>query len=192
MHKLILASASPRRQELMQNLGLTFTVDVSGADESAIPQDLPPSLYVQELAALKCASVASGYKSGLVIGADTVVLFNGQILGKPIDSADARHTLSSLSGHTHAVYTGIAVCDAATGKMVTAAECTRVTFGKLSDAEIDAYIASGEYADKAGSYGVQGRAGRFVSHIEGDFFNVVGLPVYRLKCLIRDEFEILI
>lgn len=189
--RFILASKSPRRSELLQNAEVEFEVAVSGADEDKIPKDLPPHIYVQELAVLKGTSVASDYKKGCyVIAADTVVVHDGEIIGKPKDAADARRILLSLSADTHFVYTGFSVTDAANMHTVSGYEMTEVHFKKLSDDEIDAYIDTGAVYDKAGAYGIQGRAGLFVDYIKGDFFNVVGLPVCALNKLMIKEFNI--
>jgi len=191
--KFVLASKSPRRCELLKNLGVDFEVSVSGADESKVPKDLPPQLYVQELAVIKGTSVAEQYKKGCyIIAADTVVVYDGEIIGKPKDSEDAKRMLSMFSGNTHRVYTGFSVTDAGSGKTVSDYEMTEVHFKELSDSEMDAYIASGEPFDKAGGYGIQGRAGLFVDSITGDFFNVVGLPLCKLNNLIKKEFDILL
>lgn len=189
MDKLILASASPRRKELLQQVGADFTVEVSDADEHTVPRTLPPDLYVQELAMLKATAVAKHRTGGLVIGADTVVVLDGAILGKPADTADAARMLSRLSGREHAVFTGIAVCDAATLRTACRAERTLVRFRELSDAEIAAYIATGEPMDKAGAYGIQQRGGLFVTGVTGDFANVVGLPLCTLFTLLDREFD---
>ncbi len=189
--RFILASKSPRRSELLGNIDVDFEVSVSDADEDKIPKTLPPHLYVQELAVLKGTSVASGYKKGCyVIAADTVVVYNGEIIGKPADAEDAKRILSALSGNTHFVYTGFSVTDAANMHTVSGYEATEVHFKDLEDREIDDYINSGAPFDKAGAYGIQGRAGLFVDGIKGDFFNVVGLPVCALNKLMIKEFNI--
>lgn len=189
--RFILASKSPRRSELLGNIDVDFEVSVSDADEDKIPKTLPPHLYVQELAVLKGTSVAAEYKKGCyVIAADTVVVYNGEIIGKPADAEDAKRILSALSGNTHFVYTGFSVTDAANMHTVSGYEATEVHFKDLSDGEIDDYIASGAPFDKAGAYGIQGRAGLFVDTIRGDFFNVVGLPVCALNKLMIKEFNI--
>ena len=174
---LVLASASPRRRELMQTAGLAFTVRVSDAEER-IPPDAAPHEAVQALARQKAEAVVALCPDGTVIGADTVVVLDGMIFGKPRDAADARRMLQLLSGRTHEVYTGVCLCRGGTAE--TFFVCTRVTFYPLTDREIDAYIATGEPMDKAGAYGVQGRGCTLVRGIEGDYFNVVGLPVAEL------------
>ena len=174
---LVLASASPRRRELLQTAGLQFSVRVSDADET-IPPNTPPHEAVQLLAKQKAAAVAKLCPKDLVIGADTVVTLDGDILGKPRDAADAARMLRMLSGKTHDVFTGVCLMHA--GKAETFFEQTCVTFYPLTDGEIADYIATGEPMDKAGAYGIQGRGCTLVKKINGDYFNVVGLPVAAL------------
>lgn len=186
---LILASASPRRKELLEQVGAAFTVAVSEVDESVAPKDLPPDLYVQELAMLKATAVAKQQGKGkLIIGADTVVALDGEILGKPADTADAARMLRHLSGREHQVYTGVAVCDTSDLRTVCHAERTAVQFRPLDETEIAAYVATGEPMDKAGAYGIQQRGGLFVTGVTGDFANVVGLPLCALFTLLKREF----
>lgn len=176
---LILASGSPRRKELLARTGRTFRVVVSDADEIA-PKDMVPVDVAMHNARAKALAVASGQPaSATVIGADTIVVLDGRIFGKPVDEHDAHRMLRELSGKTHQVITGVAL--AHEGNCETFAEVTDVCFRELSDAEITAYVATGEPLDKAGAYGIQGAAGAFVDHIEGDYDNVVGLPVARLE-----------
>ena len=174
---IVLASASPRRRELLQRAGVTFTVRVSDADEQ-ISSDTPPHEAVMSLARQKAQAVAKSCPDDLVIGADTVVVNDGAILGKPADAADAVRMLRMLSGKTHTVYTG--VCLLSPGKTETFFEQTQVTFYPLTQQEIEAYVATGEPMDKAGAYGIQGRGCTLVQGICGDYFNVVGLPVAAL------------
>lgn len=189
--KFVLASKSPRRAELLKNIGVDFSVKVSGADESQIPKDLPPNIYVQELAVLKGTAVSEEFGGGsYVIAADTVVVFDGEIIGKPKDKADARRILKLLSNNTHKVYTGYSVTDAANVHTASGCEVTDVHFKELTDGEIDAYIATGEPLDKAGAYGIQGTGSLFADEIRGDFFNVVGLPLCALNKLMIKEFNI--
>lgn len=189
--RFILASKSPRRSELLGNIDVEFEISVSNADEDIIPKTLAPQMYVQELAVLKGTAVASEYKKGCyVIAADTVVVFNGEIIGKPKDADDARRILTELSGNTHYVYTGYSVTDASNMHTASDYEMTEVHFKELTEKEIDEYIASGAPFDKAGGYGIQGRAGLFVDSIKGDFFNVVGLPLCGLNKLMIKEFNI--
>lgn len=176
---LILASGSPRRKELLARTGRTFRVVVSDADEIA-PKDMAPVDVAMHNARAKALAVASGQlASATVIGADTIVVLDGRVFGKPLDERDAHRMLRELSGKTHQVITGVAL--AHEGNCETFAEVTDVCFRELFDAEITAYIATGEPLDKAGAYGIQGAAGAFVDHIEGDYDNVVGLPVARLE-----------
>ncbi len=176
---LILASGSPRRKELLARTGRTFRVVVSDADESTAV-DVPPADVAIDNARAKALAVAVDAPSGAtVIGADTIVVLDGRIFGKPVDEADAARMLGELSGRTHQVITG--VCLVRNGRCETFAETTDVCFRSLSDAEIASYVATGEPLDKAGAYGIQGAAGAFVDHIEGDYDNVVGLPVTRLE-----------
>ncbi|KEO82686.1 hypothetical protein EL26_14060 [Tumebacillus flagellatus] len=176
-HLLILASGSPRRKELLGGLGLTFDILVSEADESFAP-GLSPVEIVQELAYRKASVVANTLSGGIVVGADTIVVCDDDILGKPSDAEDAKRMLRRLSGRSHTVYTGIALVDAGEpGRMVRDVSGTEVRFKPLTDEQIDAYVATGEPMDKAGAYGIQGKASQFITGITGDFFTVVGLPV---------------
>ena len=189
--KIILASGSPRRREILENIGLDFSVSVSNADERAVsPQGIPVGIYVQELAMLKAAASAKTAERGaLVIGADTVVSLDGKILTKPTDENDAFEMLTELSGKTHEVYTGICVTDTSDMKSVCRSACTKVTFSPLTEKIVRAYIQTGEPSDKAGAYGIQGKGALLVEKIDGDYFNVVGLPVKLLSEILRDEFD---
>ncbi|MGM9926561.1 MAG: Maf family protein [Bacillus sp. (in: firmicutes)] len=178
MKSLILASASPRRKELLTLLDIPFKTYSADIDET-IPPYMTPEVAVEQLAHKKAQAVFNANKQAIVIGCDTIVVHNGNILGKPIDREEAFSMLSQLSNHTHAVYTG--VCIMSEHKTVVFHEVTSVTFWKLNQQDINAYIDSGEPFDKAGSYGIQGRAALFVKGIQGDYFNVVGLPVSRLS-----------
>ncbi len=178
MSKIILASQSPRRRELLSVLFNEFDVMVSNADET-MPQNLAPSECVTEIAYRKLCDVTQSCAGALVIAADTIVVLNGKILGKPKDANDAFDMLRELSANTHTVYTGVAI--SYRNKVSTFAEETKVTFRKLDDATITAYIKTGEPMDKAGAYGIQNKGALFVEKIEGDYFNVVGLPICRLS-----------
>jgi septum formation protein len=187
---LILASGSPRRHDLLSQAGVTFSVAVAGINEDLMPNEAAAA-YVQRLAEEKAQAVWNAHRSSdstedplMVLGADTCVVCDGQILGKPVDTADARRMLESLSGRTHAVLTGLAVVTA--NKVIRDLEITQVTFNCLSDAEIGQYIASGEPLDKAGAYGIQGYAARWIPRIEGCYFNVVGLPIARTISLLAE------
>lgn len=183
MQSIILASKSPRRQELIRNITDDFAVVVSEADER-LPEGISPEASPVYLAEVKARAVADQHPDRLIIGADTVVILDGCVLGKPKDKDDAVRMLRTLSGKTHTVITGCCIIKA--GKERVFGERTQVTFYPLSDGEIEAYIATGEPFDKAGSYGIQGKGSLFVSGIEGDFFNVMGLPVARLNRELRD------
>lgn len=189
MKKIVLASGSPRRKELLKSIGAKFTVLVTDTDESTVPQQLEPGLYVRELAVLKANSAAKkAGRHALVIGADTIVCHNGRILGKPADEHEACETLRSLSDDVHSVYTGIAVLDTDTMKIVSQYEKTQVSFRKLTDKEIENYVKKYKPTDKAGAYGIQEFAAVFADRIEGDYYNIVGLPLCRLYTLIVNEF----
>jgi septum formation protein len=179
---LVLASASPRRSALLSQIGLTFEIHPSDIVEPPhnVHTNKPASEVTQELALLKATSVTQYYDHGLIIGADTLVSLDGELLGKPTNDADALVMLSRLSSTCHEVVTGMALIDAATGQDRVWAETTQVYFRQLDSAEISAYIESGEASDKAGAYGIQGRGAAFVRRIEGCYFNVVGLPLASL------------
>jgi septum formation protein len=176
LEPLVLASASPRRAEILGAVGWPFEVSAASVDETLQDGEEAES-YVRRLAREKAGAVARTRLFGLVLGADTVVVAEGRVLGKPRDEDDARRMLRLLADGWHEVLTGVALLRAETGRAVVGCERTRVRFGALSDEEINAYVATGEPADKAGAYAVQGRAALFVEAIEGDYWNVVGLPV---------------
>lgn len=182
--KLILASASPRRRRLLKQIGLTFQVIPSGVGEvNSICHD--PLANVQAIALRKARDVAARVEDGIVIGADTQILVDDEVLGKPQDAADAVRMLSKLSGRTHRVITGVALVNAETDLEETWVETTLVTFRELSEGEVSAYVETGEPMGKAGAYGIQGRAAAFVERIEGCYFNVVGLPLAKLVQKLR-------
>lgn len=181
---LVLASASPRRTELLRAAGIGFTIEVANVDESLLPGEAPRA-YVERLARAKAE--ASAHAGTLTLGADTTVVIDGEILGKPADAEDAKRMLRALSNRWHEVWTGVALVDAATQRVWTSAEVTRVKFAELSEAEIDWYVASGEPMDKAGAYGIQDRASRFVERIEGSYTNVVGLPVQTVYRVLKES-----
>lgn len=184
MSKIILASVSPRRKELLAKAGISFTVIPAAGEEKRTSEN--PGEAVQQLARDKAEWVAQSLaeceEGTLVIGSDTIVVFENRILGKPKDRRDAAETLEKLQGNTHQVYTGVTVLERKAGKWVehTFFESTDVTFYPVSREEIQDYIATGEPMDKAGSYGIQGLFGIYVKGICGDYNNVVGLPVARL------------
>ena len=181
----ILASASPRRAQLLTQMGLTFTVDPSDCDES-FATGLPPEEMVPSLSRRKAESVTARHPGETVIAADTVVAFREQVLGKPRDREDAVEMLMSLSGKTHHVYTGVTV--ARDRRVKTFVSMTAVTFAPFTREEAEAYAATGEPDDKAGAYGIQGKGALLVERINGDYFTVVGLPICRLANVLR-EFE---
>ena len=182
---VVLASASPRRVSLLRQVRLAFTVVDPGPDREW-PGQAVPRHGVRALALEKARRVATRRPAALVIAADTVVVARGVRLGKPSDESEAYRMLQRLHGRTHEVWTGLAVI--AGGEQRTAAEVTKVLFARLGDAELRAYAHSGEPLDKAGAYGIQGLAAQFVRRIEGDYSNVVGLPLARLRQR-RMEFE---
>jgi len=183
--KIVLASASPRRRELMELFRMPFTVAVADIDETMDENKLPYD-EVARVSHLKAEAVAA-QPDALVIAADTVVVCDGQILGKPRDPEDAYRMLRLLSGKTHQVMTGMTVMQG--NKRVTCTEVTDITFRLLTDQEIWDYIATGEPMDKAGAYGIQGGAALFAREIHGDYYNVVGLPMCRLGQIITEEFQ---
>jgi septum formation protein len=175
--KLILASASPRRKDLLRAAGFKFQARSSSVEPPPRPGESPVA-YARRAARAKALSVAALAPSGaLVLGADTVVVAGNQILGKPADAADAARMVRRLSGRVHRVVTGVCLVRAPRRVVALRHETTRVRFRKLSEAEIREYVESGEPLDKAGAYGIQGRASKFIRDIEGCYFNVVGLPV---------------
>ena len=180
---IILASASPRRQELMRLLGVDFTIHTADIDER-MDRSLPPEQEVERLAREKAAAIAAlAAPEDIVVAADTIVVCQGEVLGKPKTEADAARMLHLLSGRTHAVMTGLCVQSGARAESLVSR--SQLRFRALSDAEINAYIATGEPMDKAGSYGIQGRASVFVEHLDGDYFSVMGLPLCPLTALLR-------
>jgi septum formation protein len=183
--KIILASSSPRRRELLGALGLSFTIDVPDVDERLLPGE-DPRTHVLRLAAEKARKVAGRHGGGLVIAADTVVVLDDRIIGKPEDEAEARRILERLAGKTHRVYTGVAVADAAGGSVESKVACSRVTMSAMGKGEIAGYVATGEPLDKAGAYAVQGLGGRFVSRVSGSLSNVIGLPLEELAELLEE------
>ena len=193
---LILASASPRRRELLTQAGFQFIVEPSALDETALPHEAAAS-YVQRLAIEKAQAVLARHQDTrdpvLVLAADTAVVVPGavdhatEILGKPRDATDASRMLNLLSGRTHAVMTGVAVISsAAPGQLFADVEITQVTMNLIAPHESAAYIASGEPMDKAGAYAIQGYAARWIPRIEGCYFNVVGLPIARVVALLAE------
>ncbi len=175
---LILASSSPRRAKLMKDAGLDFIVEPSHVDEDIHDEKMKPEEFVCELAKLKAVHVAGKYPNDIVIGADTIVVYEDQILGKPKDEEDAYRMLKLLSDDKHVVYTAVALVQGE--KIKTFVSATDVWMKNLSDLEIRNYIKTGEPMDKAGAYGIQGEGGALVDHYKGDFFTIVGLPLKEL------------
>ena len=173
--KLVLASGSPRRAEILERAGWPHEIIVAGIDETVLPNE-EPAAYVQRLARSKAEAVANRLEEGLVLGADTTVVIANQILGQPLDEADARRMLRLLNAKWHDVLTGVAVVRVG-GETRVAYQTTRVRFAEISEQEIDWYIATGEPFGKAGAYGIQGMASLFIEEIEGDYFNIMGLPI---------------
>jgi len=176
---IILASGSPRRHELLRKLCKNFVVEVSDAQEVQSAEN--PAMLAVENAKRKASSIAAKNPDAVVIGADTIVVLDGKIFGKPENPRGAEKMLAQLAGKRHEVITGVAIC--AGGKIFTATEVTEVFFGAMTAAEIRDYVATGEPLDKSGSYALQGGATKFIEKIHGDWSNVVGLPVYRLRKL---------
>ena len=183
---MILASASPRRQELLSRAGFSLSVEPADIDEERMAGEAPVAL-VERLATQKAQATLAAHgtleQDEALLAADTIVWTGNEVLGKPASAEDARHMLRELAGQTHHVSTGVCLIVGRTDAaplIRSFVETTAVTFLPLSDAEIDAYVATGEPMDKAGAYGIQNRARAFVSHIEGDYSNVVGLPVARV------------
>ena len=180
---LILASQSPRRRELLGRLGLTFQVQAADIDETMDPAKAPFD-KVARLSRDKAAAIAAGAPEGtVVVAADTVVVLENRVLGKPHSAQEAREMLRSLSGRPHQVMTGMTVCR--DGQAESDTVVTDVHFRQLSEAEIEAYVATGEPMDKAGAYGIQGLASIFIDRLAGDYYNVMGLPLCRLCAMLR-------
>ena len=173
--KLVLASGSPRRAEILERAGWPYEVIVAGIDETLLSNE-DAAAYVQRLARSKAEKVASGLDHGLVLGADTTVVVADQILAQPVDEADARRMLDLLNSKWHEVLTGVALVRVG-GETRVAYETTRVRFAEMADEEIDWYIGTGEPFGKAGAYGIQGKASLFIEEIDGDYFNIMGLPI---------------
>lgn len=181
----ILASESPRRSEILDSLGIKFRVDPSGISEPARKPGETPSRYAVRIARLKAKEVAKRHRSGLILSADTIVVLGKRILIKPENRADARSMLKNLSGRWHEVVSGVCLLDCKSRHSYSASKSTRIHFRRMSDAEIEWYLTTGEYRDKAGAYGIQGYASLFVDRIEGCYFNVVGFPVALFEQLCR-------
>lgn len=181
--RVILASQSPRRRELLDLVGIRHEVRPADVDETPLPGEQPVP-HAQRLARAKAATLAGGNPDAVVIAADTIVVIDDEILGKPTDQAAARRMLRQLSGREHMVFTAVAVAHG--HRTVSSVEQVAVAFRELDDAEIAAYVATGEPMDKAGSYGIQGFGATIVRRVEGDYFAVMGLPLVRLVTLLRE------
>ena len=184
--KLILASASPRRAEILRDAGIPFAILSSAVDETPFPEETP-SQHVQRLADAKAELVAArAVGPAIIIAADTVVTLEGRIIGKPSSTDDARQVLERLSGRTHSVVTGVTLIRLPDAERINFVETTQVQFATISSDEITRYLATEEPYDKAGAYAIQGRAGRYIPRIEGDYFNIVGLPPARVTQALAD------
>lgn len=191
MKKIILASKSPRRKQLLKSIKLKFEVVVSNLNEDLIVEKNPKKL-VEKISKQKAKTVAKKHKNAIIIAADTIVVLDGGIIGKPGSKKEAIEILKKLSNRSHEVITGFTVLDSKTKKIVTKSVVSKVYFKKLTEKEILVYVETGEPMDKAGAYGVQDRAGAFIEKIEGDFFNVVGLPIFNVcKALLKFDINII-
>ncbi len=193
MHKIILASGSPRRKEILEQVGISFGV-VASKDEEVIQKSKPEEI-VEELATKKACSVASDMEEGtVVIGADTMVALNDQVMGKPKGEQDAKDMIRKLQGKKHQVYTGVCAVVKEAGKenrIISFVQCTDVWVYPMTEEQIDAYVASGEPMDKAGAYGIQGKFAVYIEKIEGDYLNIVGFPVSRLyQTLLKEGIDL--
>jgi septum formation protein len=182
--RVVLASASPRRHELLGMIGIAHEVDPADIDESVRAGESDTD-YALRLATEKGVAVAARHPDALVIAADTIVVVDGRIFGKPVDGADACRMLRVLSGRTHVVHTAVAVVRDAGRRVESEVESTRVTFRELDDSEVAAYVATGEPMDKAGAYGIQGYGATIVERVEGDYFTVMGLALRQLVSLLE-------
>lgn len=183
---IILASGSPRRRQLLEQVGIAFTVAPSQAEEAVDVSRLAPAVQARALAQAKARDVSQGYPDQIVLGADTIVVAGSEVLGKPADGAAAAAILERLQGRSHEVITGVALVHAATGRELVAHEATTVWIRPLTTAQIWRYVNSGEPMDKAGAYAVQGRAGALVERISGCYYNVVGLPLPRVVRMLEE------
>jgi septum formation protein len=185
MRKIVLASASPRRKELLQKIGLKFEVDASNCAEEIDPT-LKPDEIVRRISIEKACAVASRHKDAVIIAADTIGVIGKKLLGKPRTAGEARKMLAQISGKSHEVITGFTVLDTATNKVISGTVNTKVYIKKMTQQEIDAYVQTGEPLDKAGAYGIQGLGAVIVEKIEGDYYNVVGLPLSALAEVLKE------
>lgn len=179
MKKIILASQSPRRKDLLKQVGLEFEIDPSNYEED-MSLKMDPLKLVEYLSLGKAKDVAKRHKDAIIISADTIVALDGEIFGKPKTAERAKEMLQKFSGKAHAVLTGFTIIETDTNKQISKSVETKVYFKNLSEKEIDAYVATGEPLDKGGGYAIQGLAALFIEKIEGDYFNIVGLPIFPL------------
>ena len=186
MNELILASASPRRRQLMEYLGIPFVVKPSPVDEQSLVLSGPPAKQAMDSAAAKAGGAAEENKDCWILAADTVVSVNGLLLGKPADRDEAREMLQMLSGRSHRVVTGVSLCHLGKPYPAPVVEETKVWFVELTPEQIEGYLDTGEPMDKAGAYGIQGYGGCLIPRIEGCYFNVMGLPLYRTARLLAE------
>lgn len=182
--QLVLASKSPRRKDLLEGIGLNFIVHPSSFEEK--DGDMPPEDLVIHNAIGKAQQVARHYKNSLIIGVDTIVVVAGHVLGKPKNKEDAKRILRLLSNTTHKVISGLCVMDTNSKKTISAIEETLVTIDRLDEEDIENYVNSGEGSDKAAGYAIQGKGSLFIKKIDGDYFNVVGLPIYKLRKILKE------
>jgi len=180
-----LASQSPRRKQLLEQIGLKFEIDPSNYEED-MSLKMEPNKLAEFLSLGKAKDVARRHKDSIIISADTIVAIDGEVFGKPKTSERAKYMLQKLSGRGHSVITGFAIIDTETGKEISKSVETKVYFKNLSEKEIDAYIATGEPLDRGGGYAIQGLAALFVEKIEGDYFNIVGLPILALTTELKN------
>jgi septum formation protein len=176
MKKIILASQSPRRKQLLEQIGLKFEIDSSNYEED-MTLKMEPRKLAEHLSLGKAEDVAQRHKDSIIISADTIVAVDNEVFGKPKTPARAKYMLKKFSGKAHSVITGFTIIDTGTNKQITKSVETKVYFKNLSEQEIDLYVATGEPLDKGGGYAIQGKAALFVEKIEGDYFNIVGLPI---------------
>jgi septum formation protein len=183
--RIVLASASPRRRELLAGIGARFIIDPSTVPEPERRPQEPAALYVRRAARLKAQEVASRHEDGLIIGADTIVVAKGKILGKPASRTEAARMLRSLGGGWHEVYTGVCLIEKPSCRSGSASCRSRVHMRRLHLEEIEWYLSTGEHRDKAGAYAIQGYASLFIDRIEGCYFNIVGFPIFTFDRLCR-------
>jgi septum formation protein len=181
---IILASSSPRRKELLRLMGLKFRVDPAEYDEQ-MDLDMPPHRLARHLSLEKAGAVSAKYSNAVIIAADTFILFRGKLLGKPHTAQEATRMLGMLNGKTHSVITGFTVLDTKTGKKISKSVETKVRFRKMTADELASYVRTGEPLDKAGGYAIQGLGALLVKEIEGDYFNVIGLPLSSLAAMLK-------